>query len=135
MWERRLNGGYGFGEHNVIFYLMRRFFPPGTARPGGLFYKVGTDIALFFCFLRLLQDGFSVVLYFQHVLVSIGNNEIAVAPSENMNDPSFSINLPVSTRSGLSDICFSFFPGSISHGFSAQVVNAYHVIFRSKEQR
>ena len=89
VWERRRNGGCGFGEHNVIFYLMRRFFHRGRQGPGGLLYKVGTDIALFFCFLRLLQDGFSVVLYFQHVLVSIGNNEIAVASFGKYERPVF----------------------------------------------
>lgn len=60
-----------------------------AASPGCLLYKVSADILLFFCFLSLLQDGFSVVLYFQHVLVSIGSNEIAVASFRKYERPVF----------------------------------------------
>lgn len=49
-----------------------------AAGPGCLPYDVRADVLLFFCFLRLLQNRFSVVLHFQGGFIAHGHY-IAVA--------------------------------------------------------
>ena len=91
MWERHRNSGYGFGEHNVIFLSYEnssiiRYFQQGLAgqlqqvvpAPVVCFIKSTVSVSELFRFLRLLQDGFSVVLYFQGGFVAHGYH-IAVA--------------------------------------------------------